>query len=155
MAHRLFGTLILSVLCASLSSAGPTAANRESAVSATVSVTFRTDVMFERPIVGLAPWLWPPKESSRWDELRPLLEYLNLQAYHFQVGSNVYAAEIERGPEPVDSEGLAGRLHRRADIPDGDTFGGFLRAMRFARDSGASIHLITARPVARFGSGRA
>jgi hypothetical protein len=108
-----------------------------------LTLAIDTDALLERPLIGLAPWLYAPASNARWQKLRAFLEYLNFPAYHFHMTHAVYRREIDKFPLV---NGLAGRLEKRYEITDDSEFAGLMRAMQFARDAGASLHMITARP---------
>lgn len=100
--------------------------------------------LIDRPLIGLAPWLYAPKNYQQWLKLRAFLEYLNFPAYHFHMTHAVYRREIDESP--LDNNGLAGRLQKDYDLTAESEFVGLLRAMRFAHEAKASLHMVTARP---------
>lgn len=106
-------------------------------------------LLIERPLIGLAPWVYPPASNTRWQKLRAFLEYLNFPAYHFHTTNAVYRREIDRSSLPLVN-GLAGRLEKKYNISEDGEFAGLMRAMHFARDAGAGLHMITARPANAF-----
>lgn len=108
-----------------------------------LALAIDAEALIERPLIGLAPWLYAPASYARWQKLRPFLEYLNFPAYHFHMTHAEYRWEIDKFPLV---NGLAGRLEKSYNITDDSGFAGIMRAMQFARDAGASLHMITARP---------
>lgn len=88
-------------------------------------------------------WLDAPASNGRWQKLRPFLEYLNFPTYHFHMALAVYRREIEKFP--LDNNGLAGHLQKPYNnINEESEFAGLMRAMHFAKDKGASLHMTNA-----------
>jgi hypothetical protein len=113
-----------------------------------LNLTINTEALVERPLIGLAPWLDAPASKARWDKLRLFLEYLNFPAYHFHMTHAVYRREIDAYGSTNGSlnDGLAKHFVQSYNLDGEGEFIGLIRAMHFAREKKASLHMITARP---------
>jgi hypothetical protein len=113
-----------------------------------LNLTVNTEALIERPLIGLAPWLDAPASKERWDKLRVFLEYLKFPAYHFHMTHAVYRREIDAygSIEGSLNDGLAKHFVQSYNPSDNGEFVGLIRAMQFAREQKASLHMITARP---------
>ncbi|HEY0405498.1 MAG TPA: hypothetical protein VGC89_07205 [Pyrinomonadaceae bacterium] len=114
-----------------------------------LNLTVNTEALIERPLIGLAPWLDAPVSKGRWDKLRVFLEYLNFPAYHFHMTHALYRREIDAYGSIAGSlnDGLAKHFVQTYNTNDDGEFVGLIRAMQFAHEQKASLHMITARPV--------
>jgi hypothetical protein len=114
-----------------------------------LNLAISAETLIERPLIGLAPWLDAPASKDRWDKLKVFLEYLKFPAYHFHMTHASYRREIDAYGSTDGSlnDGLAKHFVQSYNPNDNGEFVGFIRAMQFAREQKASLHMITARPV--------
>lgn len=114
-------------------------------MSDVLMATASADALFDRPIIGFSPWIYPRPEQ--WAAQKNVLTWMNAKSLLFHLTPKTFSSEIDRY---TNDNQLAGRL------PAGPALDPALEALRQAMQwaddvQGASVHFVCARPVAAGG----